>query len=125
MKYLTTKLPMNLFSLLFGKKEPTIKPQNIPGNSLHTEDWDFYFSNVDDIIGSFYIDLGLAKVAPQSSRPNLVWISVKMNYPRKDGLSSNEEFNTLSEIEDRLQSFIVSRHQAVYAGRLTINNNRN
>jgi len=116
---------MSLFNTIFGKKTPAIKDQNGPANSSYKEDWDFYFSNVEGFIGSFYIDLGLAKIAPQSSRPNLVWISVKMNYPRKDGLSSNEEFNTLSEMEDRLQTFIVSRHQAVYAGRLTINNNRN
>lgn len=115
---------MGLFDKLFGKKETEIQPQNQSGTTSHEEDWDFYFSNVDDIIGSFYVDLGLAKVAPLFDKPNLVWISVNMNNPREDGLSSNEEFDTLSAIEDRLQEFINSKHNSIYAGRLTTDGRR-
>lgn len=115
---------MGLFDKLFGKKETESKPE-IPGdNPSHEEDWDFYFSNVDDIIGSFYVDLGLTKVAPLTDKPNLVWVSVNMNNPREDGLSSNEEFDTLSAIEDRLQEFIISKHNSTYAGRLTTDGRR-
>lgn len=115
---------MGLFDKLFGKKETESKPDVTSDNPSHEEDWDFYFSNVDDIIGSFYVDLGLSKIAPVNYKPNLVWISLKMNNPREDGLSSSEEFDTLSSIEDRLQEFILKNHSAIYAGRLTSNNNR-
>ena len=109
---------------MFGKKEAETKPE-LPGDTpSHEEDWDFYFSNVDDIIGSFYIDLGLSKVAPLPDKPNLVWVSVNMNNPREDGLSSNEEFDTLSAIEDRLQEFIIKKHNSIYAGRLTTDGHR-
>ena len=114
---------MGLFDKLFRKRETETKPE-VKGNSSHEEDWDFYFSNVDDIVGSFYIDLGLSKIAPVADKPNLIWISLKMNNPREDGLSSSEEFDTLSSIEDRLQEFILENHSAIYAGRLTSNNNR-
>ena len=50
---------MGLFDKLFGKKEIERNPGVPIKNSSHKEDWDFYFSNVDDILGSFYIDLGL------------------------------------------------------------------
>src|SRR5207253_743859 len=113
-----------LFDKLFGKRETETKPEVKGDNSSHEEDWDFYFSNVDDIVGSFYIDLGLSKIAPVADKPNLIWISLKMNNPREDGLSSSEEFDTLSSIEDRLQEFILKNHSAIYAGRLTSNNNR-
>ena len=79
---------MGLFDKLFGKRDQKTKPENNLENSPHEEDWDFYFSNVDDILGSFYVDLGLAKVAPLNDKPNLVWVSVNMNNPREDGLSS-------------------------------------
>jgi uncharacterized protein (TIGR01619 family) len=115
---------MGLFDKLFGKKGTESKPEAPGGNSSHEEDWDFYFSNVDDILGSFYIDLGLAKVAPLADKPNLVWISVHMNNPREDGLSSTEEFNTLAAIEDRLQEFVTGRHNSIYAGRLTTDGRR-
>ena len=115
---------MGLFDKLFGKKEEEIKSENQINNPNHQEEWDFYFSNVNDIIGSFYIDLGLSKVAPIIDNPNLVWISLKMNNPREDGLSSSEEFDKLSEIEDRLQEYITRNHNCIYAGRLTSNNHR-
>lgn len=115
---------MGLFDKLFGKKEKESKPEIPDDKPSHKEDWDFYFSNVDDIIGSFYVDLGLAKVAPLTDKPNLVWITVKMNNPREDGLSSNEESETLYAVEDRIQEFISKNHNAIYVGRLTSNNNR-
>lgn len=115
---------MGLFNKLFGKKETETKPE-LPGDTpSYEEDWDFYFSNVDDIISSFYIDLGLSKVAPLTDKPNLVWVSVNMNNPREDGLSSNEEFDTLLAIEDRLQEFIINNHNSTYAGRLTTDGRR-
>jgi hypothetical protein len=120
----TSKIIMGLFDKIFGKRETESKPE-IPGdNSTHEEDWDFYFSNVDDVIASFYVDLGLAKVAPLNDKPNLVWISVNMNNPREDGLSSSEEFDTLTAIEDRLEEFILSKHNSTYAGRLTTDGRR-
>ncbi len=115
---------MGLFNKFFSKKEEEFQNDKKIDNNNHEEEWDFYFSNVDDIIGSFYIDLGLSKVAPLIDKPNLIWLSLKMNNPREDGLSSNDEFDKLSEIEDRLQEFMTGRHNSIYAGRLTSNNHR-
>lgn len=115
---------MGIFDKLFGKKVQNEMPEQKDSDQSYKEEWDFYFSNVDDIIGSFYIDLGLVKIAPASDKPNLVWISVQMNSPRDDGLSSSEEFETLKTIEDRLQEFILTQHNAIYTGRLTTDKRR-
>jgi len=115
---------MGLFDKLFRKKQAETNREFPVDTSSHEEDWAFYFSNVDDIIGSFYIDLGLSKVAPLADKPNLVWVSVNMNNSREDGLSSNEEFDTLSAIEDRLQEYIINKHNSTYAGRLTTGGRR-
>lgn len=56
--------------------------------------------------------------------PNLVLVSVTMNNPREDGLSFSEEFESLKQIEDRLHHLIISKHNAVYAGRLTTDGRR-
>jgi len=85
----------------------------------YKEDWDYYLSKVDGVIGSFFVDLGLRKIAPVADRPNMVWVSITMQNPREDGLSSNEECNLLYEIEDNLVNNIADRHGAIYAGRLT------
>ena len=92
--------------------------------SNYVEEWDFYMSNVNDIIGSFFIDLGLRKIAPVAENPNMVRITIFMQNPREDGLSSNEESELLYAIEDNLVDSIISQHNAVFAGRLTTNGMR-
>ncbi|MEN0056460.1 MAG: DUF695 domain-containing protein, partial [Mucilaginibacter sp.] len=113
---------MGLLNKIFKRK--TNQDQEEQLLISHEEGWEFYFSNVDDIIGSFNIDLGLIKVAPIESYVNLLWISVKMNNPKGDGLSSTEESNILYQIEDVLINLIIKKHQAVYTGRLTSNGKR-
>jgi len=85
----------------------------------HIEDWDFYISNVKGIIGSFFIDLGLKKIAPIIEKPNVVRIKISMKNPRENGLSSNEESELLYAIEDNLVDNITSQYDAIFAGRLT------
>jgi uncharacterized protein (TIGR01619 family) len=115
---------MGLFDKLFGKKQKESKSEVPSSNPSHEEEWDFYFTNVDHILGSFYVDLGLAKIAPLNDKPNLFWVSVNMNNPGQDGLSSKEELNTLAAIEDKLQEFIIGKHNSIYAGRLTTDGRR-
>ncbi len=108
---------MKLFKKIFGKKEQK-------SSADKSSEWDFYFSNIDDVVGSFFIDLGLIHVAPILDKPNLARVAVTMNNPREDGLSSSDEFESLKQIEDRLSHLIVAKHNAVYAGRLTTNGHR-
>src|SRR5690606_35277255 len=87
----TTLFTMGLFDKLFGKTNPE-KPTSTSQTKVgYQEEWEFYFSNVNDKLGSLFVDLGLHKVAPMTDKPNVVWISIKMNNPREDGLSSQEE----------------------------------
>lgn len=85
----------------------------------HEADWDFYLCNVNDKIASIIVDLGLHNIAPLTDKPNLVWISLKMNNPREDGLSSDEESKALAAVEDALVEKVASKHNAIYVGRIT------
>jgi len=108
---------MGLFDKLFGKtKEQT---STIPTQKEYKQDWDFYLTNVDNKLSSIAVDLGLYNYAPINDQENVVWISIKMNNPRQDGLSSNEEFELLGEIEDTLVAAINSKHNSTFVGRLT------
>lgn len=115
---------MGLFDKFFKKEEKGMQSEKPLPLISHEEDWAFYLGNLDDGIGSFYIDLGVAELAPMLDKPNLAWVSLKMNYPREDGLSSSEEFDKLVEIEDALQAFIVKQFAVTYAGRLTTDGQR-
>lgn len=115
---------MGLFDKLLNKSKSSNQAESQPLIEKHQEEWDFYFSNVDNQLGSLYIDLGLHKIAPLENKPNVVWISIKMNNPKENGLSSQEESEILFNIEDVLIEKIMSKHNAIYVGRLTSAGNR-
>ena len=110
---------MGLFDKLIGKTNPEQAKTISATNEGHPEEWEFYFSNVNDRLGSLFVDLGLRKVAPMTDKPNVVWVSIKMNNPREDGLSSQEESELLGDIEDALVDKVISKHNSIYVGRLT------
>jgi|688.fasta_scaffold510294_1 uncharacterized protein (TIGR01619 family) len=114
-----TAFSMGLFDKLFGKTNPENPTTTSQPKVGHQEEWEFYFSNVNDKLGSLFVDLGLRKVAPMIDKPNVVWVSIKMNNPREDGLSSQEESELLGDIEDALVDKIISKHNSIYVGRLT------
>lgn len=90
----------------------------------HEEQWDFYFSNVDDKPGSFYLDLGLSHIAPVDRMPYFFYVSLKMNDLNENGLSSDREYDTLIQIEDVLVDSLKDKHDIIYVGRLTSNGTR-
>lgn len=93
---------MGFLDKLFGKGN-TEKTAPIDGTSVQRqEQWEFYFSNVDDKLGSIFVDLGLYGVAPILDKPNIIWVSVKMNSPTEAGLSSQEESKFLWSVENEL-----------------------
>lgn len=109
---------MGIFDKLFKKKD-TVEPRK-----EYQPDWDFYFSNVDDKLSTIAVDLALNEIAPIESQPNLVWVSITMNKPRPDGLSSTEERTILKSIEDAIADSLNNKFGATQCGRLTSNNFR-
>ena len=87
-------------------------------------DWDFYFSHVDDALSSIFVDLSAIRRAPDSAKPWLLWVWVKLQSPREDGLSSGEEAPKLYEIEDALTAGPLARSGAELLGRITGNGRR-
>jgi uncharacterized protein (TIGR01619 family) len=88
------------------------------------EDWEFYLSSVDDHPASIFVDLGQAETAPEAQRPCLLRVSVKMQVAREDGLSDDEETDTLYAIEDELFAGIGHGLKARYVGRITAQGKR-
>jgi len=88
------------------------------------ETWDSYFCNVNDVLASIFLNLELRKIAPDRKKPNLLWVWIYMKSPREDGLSSKDEFDTLSAIEDQLTKVMTHRFDAVFCGRITTDGRR-
>jgi len=84
-----------------------------------SDDWNFYLCNVNDVLASVFIDLGLRKRVPDKSRPHLLWVLVNLRWPREDGLSASIEFDSLKTIEEKLTATLNLEFDAVLCGRIT------
>lgn len=85
-----------------------------------SDDWNFYLCRVDDQPASIFVNLGIRKLVPMRDLNTLIWLRLHMLDPRPDGLSSKEEFESLSVIEDMLCDTVgVDVTDARYVGRNT------
>lgn len=88
------------------------------------EDWDFYFCQVNGVLASIALDLGLRNAVPDLSKPELLWIWVYFKSPRPDGLSDSSEFDVLIKIEEKLKGTLESKFNAILSGRITTDGRR-
>ncbi len=88
-----------------------------------TEEWNFYLCNVDDKPGSIFLDLALCGEAPLAGLGQLGYVHLFMRQPRPDGLSSQEEFETLALIGDTIEHAMKGL-AGRYVGRLTTDGRR-
>lgn len=81
-------------------------------------DWNFYQANVNESIASIYLDLHFNQIAPIADYPKSAWYWIKMENPRDDGLSSDEDFDDLYVHEDELEAHL-KKFDVKYVGRIT------
>jgi len=87
-----------------------------------SENWDFYFKQVEDKPASMFVDLDAALSAPDAALPFMAYARVRMPNPREDGLSSQEDYETLLAIEDAFTAGLTGEGRATdYVGRCTTN----
>jgi len=89
-----------------------------------SEDWDFYFAQVDGRPASIYLDLGIAVGVPLPGYPDMAYLRVHMHQPRADGLSSQDEFDALIALEDRIVAMLTAGDAARFVGRCTSDGHR-
>ena len=90
-----------------------------------SDQWEFYPTRVDDEAASIYVNLSYRDAAPIESASDLIWLRLYFLHPRDDGLSSQEEFQTLCEIEDAMERVLEdSGLSTYYVGRNTSGGSR-
>ena len=83
-------------------------------------DWEFYLTEVDHKPASISLDLALRDQAPIEQLPIRVVFRLFLRTPREDGLSTQEEFERLSQIEEVLfQSAKEADTPVLFVGRVT------
>lgn len=111
-------LYMGIFNTIFGKKGNT--PDTVVSPALsHQEDWAAYLTTIDnDKVGSILVDLGLKALYPIANKSRRLRIDVAMNYAGENGLPTQSEFESLNEIDEKLNAALKRGIGAIYAGHL-------
>lgn len=81
------------------------------------EDWDFFLTQVDGRPASITVNLALRATAPLADRPKLLRFRLHLRLPGPEGLSTQEEFESLNLVEDQLVAALKA--EALFVGRST------
>ncbi len=84
-----------------------------------SDNWDVYFTTINDHFASILLDMGIANDAPDLDRPALLYVWIKLNHPDEHGMISDGEYESLHLIEDALADEICSAVRAVHVGCVT------
>ncbi|PQO44032.1 DUF695 domain-containing protein [Blastopirellula marina] len=89
-----------------------------------SDNWDSYPFMADDAPGTNLVDLGIAEVAPIAELGEIAYLQLTLCKPTEDGLSSDEEFERLCEVEDALTAAGQELGNVINVGRTTTAGNR-
>jgi len=82
-----------MFKSLFRKKI------EIPS---HDENWQVYFSRINNQKASVIVDLNVADIAPVKDLPFVFYLIVPYDSAGEDGLPTMESFKLINEVEDKI-----------------------
>jgi hypothetical protein len=88
-----------------------------------SDEWLFYPCQAGEHKASVFYDHGIRKTIDQIAPQELLKIQLTFKNPRLDGLSSDEEFQQLTAVEDSLRE-LVGQYGAIYVGRITVDGHR-
>ena len=83
-----------------------------------SKNWDFYHSKVDHKPAYIFFDLEISKEVDLSEYTYMAYVRLYLLAPNGDGLSTNEEYENLCDIEDSLENKLIENKSA-YVGRNT------
>ena len=88
-----------------------------------SDDWDVYFTHVDDKPAFMLLDLGIEQEAPIPGLSVMAYVTIDFQEPDENGMSKHSEFARLMEIEDALVTAVTS-DTSIFVGRCTCDGRR-
>jgi len=81
-----------------------------------SDDWDFWFCQLEEKPLFIFVDLGIHPEAPIENYAHLGFVRLQMHQPRPDGLPSKEEYPTLVQIEESLRAQVCADTLSLFIG---------
>ncbi len=91
---------------------------------VYRPNWSAYFTLCDSEAAVISLDLGLAAVAPDPERPQVLIISIPFIHPLTSGFPDDPELDRLHAIEDRLDEAVREELNSRFAGKVSISGKR-
>ncbi|MBW8638283.1 DUF695 domain-containing protein [Hoeflea sp. WL0058] len=92
---------------------------SLSGVYVMDQDWVFYFAWIKEQPASIFLNIGLFPETPDLTLMTSCRVQIEMNHPRDDGLSSSEEFESLSALEDHIAETVTKAGEVKFVGRVT------
>ena len=90
-----------------------------------SDQWETYFCQIDNNVGSILLDFGIRDQAPLSNHTDLTWLCIHVNAVRCDGFPESEEFEQLNQVEDSIEAVVANANGDIcYVGRSTSDGKR-
>ncbi len=115
----TLRLTENNFSVKLCASLCSLCLFFLPVSSQVLQDWDFYFTNIDDKPASVGLNLSLHDTARLTDKTYCLWIIIPFQQSDSLGFPLEKENETLNKLEDELENFLQTKSQTIYAGRTT------
>ena len=88
------------------------------------QDWDFYFTNIDEKPASIGLNLALHDTTPLADKAQCFWIILPLQQSDSLGFPLEKENEILNKLENELEIFLQIKSQTIYAGRTTSSGER-
>lgn len=88
-----------------------------------SDDWDVYFTHVDDKPASILLDLGIAPEAPIPGLSVMAYVTIDFLDPDENGMSKQAEHDRLVAVEDALVP-ALTHETCIFVGRCTTGGQR-
>ncbi|MBI1249673.1 DUF695 domain-containing protein [bacterium] len=86
-----------------------------------TDKWRIYLTSTFGKLAVVRLDMGLAALAPEADKTVLLGLKIKLIDPDDRGFPRSGEFETLRQIEEKLNDLLRTEGNTTYLGCLTVN----
>ncbi len=87
-----------------------------------SDQWEYFPCQIGDHTASIFVDVGIHDIIHEAPR-TVCKVRLKYRHTHPNGLPTNDDFEPVKQIEDRLEAF-ASVAKDWYVGRVTVNGHR-
>jgi Regulator of ribonuclease activity B/Family of unknown function (DUF695) len=88
-----------------------------------SDQWIYYPCQMGEHLAFIFYDHGIRDSIDGLAPPHLLKVRVAFKLPSLDGMPTNEEFESLTALEDAMHA-LAQQHESLYVGRVTVDGHR-